>query len=84
MFFPKEMETFGFFQGVLRRLDFNRNVGISQNNIDLSATCRSPKCYRKIQSTVMPVGPAFLKNEMFKCPAMFGSARGQGFVTQEG
>jgi hypothetical protein len=67
MLITREMETFGFLQCIFRRLDLNRNISISQKDIDFGSTCCPPEGNREIQLAVMTLGPAFLNNKVFKC-----------------
>jgi len=67
------METFCPIGNIGRGFDFNGDFGIAKGQIDFRTTGRSPEANGKIELAIMSVGPEFLKNEMFKRPAVFCS-----------
>ena len=60
------MQTFRAIAGACRGLNFDGDVRISENQVDLRTAGSSPKGDRKFYFAVVPVCPALLEDEMFK------------------
>ena len=83
-FLSEEMKPLGPYPRCMpARFDFNRHFPIPENQIHFRTARGPPIGYGEIFSAVMSIGPAFLKDKMFKGSSILPSAWGQRVIVQK-